>query len=600
MPSLVIPPLLGMNTRDSKPLPGQWELAQNVQALTGAPGSEIILRDGIAKLNATAIAQATCYGLFAWRDSGGTVRQLYAGSSNVYYSGDWTTALTKTAPQDTWTWARADIFQFIYHEQTGQVYMVNGKGGDFGTNPRFDGTDIHPTGGKAPAAAPVVAAGAAGNLTGAYRAVYTHYSSTRGIETDPSPVSAEQDLTAEKLAVTMIANTDTAFDQFRIYRTRASGERYFLEVTTAVNPYSCDTTDANLTGDEVGEAGEDKDSIGEVCRCIWEVPDGRIAIANGVTSGLKKRIWTSYDKDTPESFPDYCDAGAENGAAILVGLKMGDDSAVICEDGVWVMDTTCSTCRRHPTAVGGVGPWCAAEVPGRGVVYASWRGIHLLTGSTVRRVSAALDPTWAALEDDWLYYCSVIYDPVSEQVLVSVCETAAGTVNDVVYALDVRTLDWKDPRWVRFSLRLDATACNSAIRPQDRVVYGALAGSGHICNLHSGTNDAAGTSGTRSGTATAGAAATLTDTGASFYIIGSCLKGVSLDIVAETGAGQTREISSNTATELTVSVAWSVIPDDTSEYAVGLIDLKLHGGEIDCGFPNLTKRFTDLQLELEQ
>ena len=39
-------------------------------------------------------------------------------------------------------------------------------------------------------------------------------------------------------------------------------------------------------------------------------------------------------------------------------------------------------------------------------------------------------------------------------------------------------------------------------------------------------------------------------------------------IIAGTGAGQVRTISQNTATQLTVSAGWGVIPDDTSFYVI--------------------------------
>lgn len=79
-------------------------------------------------------------------------------------------------------------------------------------------------------------------------------------------------------------------------------------------------------------------------------------------------------------------------------------------------------------------------------------------------------------------------------------------------------------------------------------------------------------SGTRSGTATSGTSSTLTQTGASFYTANNGLTGVPVKIIAGTGAGQERIISSNTSTVLTVSVNWSVTPDATSQYIVGYIE----------------------------
>lgn len=69
-----------------------------------------------------------------------------------------------------------------------------------------------------------------------------------------------------------------------------------------------------------------------------------------------------------------------------------------------------------------------------------------------------------------------------------------------------------------------------------------------------------------SGTATAGGATTLTDSSKS-WTVDLYATGV-VYIYEGTGAGQIRTISSNTATELTVSSAWTTNPDATSIYAI--------------------------------
>jgi hypothetical protein len=73
--------------------------------------------------------------------------------------------------------------------------------------------------------------------------------------------------------------------------------------------------------------------------------------------------------------------------------------------------------------------------------------------------------------------------------------------------------------------------------------------------------------GTVRGTATSGGVNTLTDTSATFDTTG--LAGLSVRIVEGTGAGQSRLISSATATVLTVKNPWMTKPDSTSVYQVG-------------------------------
>lgn len=71
---------------------------------------------------------------------------------------------------------------------------------------------------------------------------------------------------------------------------------------------------------------------------------------------------------------------------------------------------------------------------------------------------------------------------------------------------------------------------------------------------------------TETSTATAGGATTLTD-GARSWVTNAWATGT-VTIVSGTGAGQTRTISSNTGTVLTVSVAWTTNPDATSVYTL--------------------------------
>lgn len=69
-----------------------------------------------------------------------------------------------------------------------------------------------------------------------------------------------------------------------------------------------------------------------------------------------------------------------------------------------------------------------------------------------------------------------------------------------------------------------------------------------------------------SGTATAGAAATLTNSAKNWTV--NQWANYQVRITGGTGAGQTRTINSNTATVLTVSANWTVNPDATSVYAI--------------------------------
>jgi hypothetical protein len=69
-----------------------------------------------------------------------------------------------------------------------------------------------------------------------------------------------------------------------------------------------------------------------------------------------------------------------------------------------------------------------------------------------------------------------------------------------------------------------------------------------------------------SGTATAGGASTL-DNSAKTWTVNQWTN-YQIRITAGTGAGQIRTIASNTATQITVSAAWTTSPDATSQYSI--------------------------------
>jgi hypothetical protein len=85
-------------------------------------------------------------------------------------------------------------------------------------------------------------------------------------------------------------------------------------------------------------------------------------------------------------------------------------------------------------------------------------------------------------------------------------------------------------------------------------------------------------SGTLRGYVVSATSVTLVDSAASFA---SYLGGAPVTIVSGTGAGQTRIISSNTSTQLTIVQQWSTIPDTTSVYQIGGVSWQWRSGWLD-------------------
>lgn len=103
-------------------------------------------------------------------------------------------------------------------------------------------------------------------------------------------------------------------------------------------------------------------------------------------------------------------------------------------------------------------------------------------------------------------------------------------------------------------------------------VFSPAQGNGDLREI--GLHDTVASGGWSDGTATAGGATTLTDSGKAWttneWAAGEVM------IVSGTGLGQKRTISSNTATVLTVSSSWTTNPDATSVYHVAMQRLFAH------------------------
>jgi len=101
------------------------------------------------------------------------------------------------------------------------------------------------------------------------------------------------------------------------------------------------------------------------------------------------------------------------------------------------------------------------------------------------------------------------------------------------------------------------------------------------------------------GTATAGGATTLTDSTKAW--VASGFIGRNVRINSGTGIGQTRRITANTATQLTVSSAWTTNPDATSVYAILGPKLSIHVDNCSTSMPvtgNSTRAFSSLSGEI--
>ena len=172
------------------------------------------------------------------------------------------------------------------------------------------------------------------------------------------------------------------------------------------------------------------------------------------------------------------------------------------------------------------------------------------------RVNRAYADTWHSVED-----------PKTNSVVWFVtCGTETKPKTALVYEItQQRWSVWKYPMAITAScIGQDSSGQVRAWVGDENGNLWALSGVRQV--------EGAATTGTLTGTATGGGAATLTDAGASFQTTDNGLAGVPVYILSGTGSGQERIIQSNTGTQFTVSQAWVTQPDATSVYLIGYIE----------------------------
>jgi hypothetical protein len=91
------------------------------------------------------------------------------------------------------------------------------------------------------------------------------------------------------------------------------------------------------------------------------------------------------------------------------------------------------------------------------------------------------------------------------------------------------------------------------------------------------------------GTATASSSTTLSDTTLSQFTT-DCLD-QPITIVSGTGKGQTRYITAQTSTQVTIQTAWTTSPDTTSVYSIGGIPWSIKTGQLFTGSRNSNEAF---------
>lgn len=113
----------------------------------------------------------------------------------------------------------------------------------------------------APSAAPTIAVGAAGSLTGTYGARYSYarvVGSLVATESSLSPAPTGVSLTSQTLNVTVVASSDAQVTNIRLYRTAAGGSSYLFDQQVANSGATLNSSQADSA---LGAAGETDNGV---------------------------------------------------------------------------------------------------------------------------------------------------------------------------------------------------------------------------------------------------------------------------------------------------------------------------------------------------
>lgn len=212
------------------------------------------------------------------------------------------------------------------------------------------------------------------------------------------------------------------------------------------------------------------------------------------------------------------------------------------------------------------------------------------------RVGAAIDGDTAQLEWPLADQFCAGFDICERQYLIS-ATPAGATANTKTHVLNVET-----GAWGRYEFS------TGIVMPKS---YGSIRNADGEVKLHVGdangyayefgttaTADGIG-SGTVSGVVTSSASTvTATIATAAFFATDDGLKGLSATLVTAAGLVETREISSNTGSQVTVSSAWSVTIVGSTLY-IGAIQATLSLNRVDLSYHG-QKSITQIEVELEK
>lgn len=578
----------GANTSaDSDQLP-EWSTprARNTFLKKLGEGSAIIgKRRGLSTLNATPITSSPRLWGFQYKKTSGTNYNLLVsdtGRLDQLNTDGTTSAINATA-------FTSGDHPPIFAVANDLCFIVNDT-----DQKKTDGTTVYNVGIDAPAAPTVAAAAGGAMAVGTYDVALTYYNANTGHESSRSAFTSATTAGANlKLNVSWTAPSDPQVTHVRVYiRFQANGQNAYLAVAGATPAASASpsygyvpaTTATVLDVSAAQYAAftilapstteNDPPASGLVGPC-WHA--SRLFLfdsGNVYYSNIKNN--TAY----PEGFnPNNVQPVNPDDGDSIVALRSYKGRLLIFKRfSVWAITGTDPNSWDVELVSASFG--CASMqsiVEADGILF--W-----WTNSNQGLAAYAGDGAPVALGQQFL--ADSVNDTALAQPALDIVCGAVDEVNSTILMAVPGYGETRNTRIIPFNYKLkrfhaeywnpldvNALWVVETSTATKAVYIGGY--SGQAFSWWSSTNDGV-PSGTSSGTVTSAGNTTLTDSTASFLTTGGALKDRYVYALnSDRTTIQRRRITSNTATELTVSAAWDTNPNATYTYVIGGIDFQL-------------------------
>lgn len=438
----------------------------------------------------------------------------------------------------------------------------------------------------APVAAPAVAIGAAGVLTGNYRYVYT-YVNGDGRESNPSPISTLITPAAQKVDVTVVASTDPQVTNIRIYRTFVGGA-IFYTVDTIANVAG--VYNDNIPDGSLGAQLSDIDREPPPILIYVETHKNRVF---GIDASNLNRLRFSelYDES---AWPDlnFIDINPGDGDVITGLISFFDQLIIFKRKNIYILSGTDNTNfviqqALSESRVGALSNRTIVRMDNH-VGFLSERGPYAFDGLRTQYIGGKIEAIFNKTSSlpqqtfNWAranITCAATYKRDQKNWYIIAIPTGASSTNNLLLVYDFVLNNWTIFEGIFANALFIAEESgqpnlysgdyNGFVYRQDSTNSDGFV---HTVSFSTSNTNTATTlqdlsQAIISSTATAGGANTLTDSTLNLTV--NIHSGKQIFIWSGTGAGQARTIANNTATVFTVTVPWGVAPDNTSKYVVG-------------------------------